>query len=60
MKLKITLKKSPIGYPKDQKATLKVLGLTKLHKTKEFVSSPSLMGMIRKIKHLVEVKEVEE
>jgi large subunit ribosomal protein L30 len=60
MKLKITLKKSPIGYPKDQKATLKALGLTKLNKTKEFIGNPSLMGMINKVKHLVEVKEVEE
>jgi large subunit ribosomal protein L30 len=60
MKIKITLKRSPIGHPKDQKATLKALGLTKINKTREFDANPSLMGMINKVKHLVEVKEVEK
>jgi large subunit ribosomal protein L30 len=60
MKIKVTLKKSPIGHPKDQKATLRALRLTKINKTREFIANPSLMGMINKVRHLVEVKEVEE
>jgi large subunit ribosomal protein L30 len=60
MKLRVTLKKSPIGYPEDQKATLKVLGLNKLNKTREFEATPSIIGMINKVKHLLEIKEVSD
>ncbi|MBC7319343.1 50S ribosomal protein L30 [bacterium] len=60
MKLRVTLKKSPIGYPKDQKATLRALKLNKLNKTRDFEVTPSVIGMLNKIKHLVEIKEVSD
>ena len=59
-KLRVTLKKSPIGYPKDQKATLRALKLTKLNRTRELPDNPAIRGMIRKVIHLVEVEEVQE
>jgi large subunit ribosomal protein L30 len=53
----ITLKHSAIGRPQDQKNTVKALGFTKLHQTLVKENSPAIRGMIRKIAHLVEVKE---
>jgi len=58
MRLRVTLKKSPIGYPEEQKATLRALKLNKLNKTREFEVTPSIMGMLNKVKHLLEIKEV--
>jgi large subunit ribosomal protein L30 len=55
--LKVTLVRSPIGYAKDQKETVKALGLRRLHQTVEHQDSPSVRGMIRKIIHLVQVEE---
>ena len=52
-KIKITQIKSRIGSPKDQKRTLDALGLTKMHKTVEHECTPSIEGMVRKVKHLV-------
>lgn len=57
-KVRITLVRSGIGHPKDQKATLKALKLTKMHKTVEFDATPQIMGMINKVKHLVKVEEI--
>jgi len=57
-KLKITQIKSRIGSPKDQKRTLDALGLTKMHKTVEHDCTPSIEGMVRKVKHLVSVEKV--
>lgn len=48
---------SPIGREKSQRATLKGLGLNKLHKTRELEDTPSVRGMINKVKHLVKVEE---
>jgi large subunit ribosomal protein L30 len=56
-KIKITLVKSPIDRPERQKLTLKALGLNKLNATKEVEATPQLLGMIRKVTHLVEVQE---
>ncbi|MFZ5645223.1 MAG: 50S ribosomal protein L30 [Bacillota bacterium] len=56
-KLKITLVKSLIGRPENQRATVKSLGLGK---TNSFVvknDSPIIMGMIKKVSHLVKVEE---
>ncbi len=55
--LKVRLVKSPIGYPKDQKAALKVLGLTKMNRVREVQDNPAMRGQIRKVSHLVEVVE---
>ncbi len=57
-KLRITYKKSSIGYKKDQGRTIRALGLRKLNSTVEHNDSPVIRGMIRKVKHLVVVEEV--
>ena len=54
----VTLVKSPIGYTKDQKATVLALGLRRMHQTIEHKDTPALRGMIRKIIHLVQIEEV--
>ena len=54
----VTLVKSPIGYTKDQKATVLALGLRRMHQTIEHKDTPALRGMIRKVIHLVKVEEV--
>jgi large subunit ribosomal protein L30 len=55
--LRITLVKSPIGYSKRHKATVRALGLRKMHQTVEHVDSPSLRGMLYQVAHLVQVEE---
>ena len=57
-KVIITQTRSGINRPKDQKATLIALGIKKMHKSVEHEATPQILGMINKIKHLVEVKEV--
>jgi len=56
VKLAITQTKSGIGYPKDQKLTLKALGLKRMHQTVIHEDSASLRGMINKVRHLVTVE----
>ncbi len=51
---------SPIRRPKDQRATLKGLGLNKMHKISELKDTPSVRGMINKIPHLVRVLDESE
>ncbi len=58
-KVAITWKKSGIGYPKDQRRTIAALGLRKLHHTVEHERTPAIEGMVFKVRHLVEVKEIE-
>ncbi len=53
--LKVTLNKSGIGRKFDQKQTLIGLGLTKVGKVRELEDTPSVRGMINKVKHLVKV-----
>jgi large subunit ribosomal protein L30 len=48
---------SPIGRRHDQEATLKGLGLNKLHRRRSLEDTPSVRGMINKVKHLVRVVE---
>jgi len=55
--LRIKLVKSPIGYTKRQKDTVKSLGLRKMNQTVEFEDTPVVRGMIAKVSHLVEVEE---
>ena len=57
-KLRITLKRSIIGYNKKQKLTVRTLGIRKLHQTVEHKDTPQIRGMIKKINHLVEVEEI--
>jgi large subunit ribosomal protein L30 len=56
--VRITLVKSPIGYTQRHKATIRALGLRKLHQTVEHVDSPTLRGMIYLVNHLVKVVEL--
>lgn len=56
--IRITLIKSPIGYSKVHKATIRALGLRRMHQTVEQVDSPTLRGMLYKVSHLVSVEEV--
>ena len=56
--VKITLTRSLIGYPKDQRATVKALGLGKIRTSVVKEDSASLRGMLHKVAHLVEVEEV--
>ena len=56
--LRITYKKSSIGYSQAQKDTVRSLGLRKLNQVVELQDTPVVRGMIFKIKHLVTVEEV--
>jgi len=58
-RLKVTWRKSGIGYNKDQKATIRALGLRRLNHTVVHEDNPAIRGMIFKVKHLVEVEETE-
>jgi len=59
-KLRITCTRSPIGYPEDQRLTMKSLGLTKLQQSVVQEDSPSLRGMILKVRHLVTIEEASQ
>ncbi|MCL0041177.1 50S ribosomal protein L30 [Dehalococcoidia bacterium] len=58
-KLRITWKKSAIGYARNQRRVVKALGLHLLNNIVEHNDSPQIRGMIRKIRHLVKVEEIE-
>lgn len=55
--IKVTQIASPIGKPKDQRATLIGLGLNKMNRTSVLEDTPSVRGMIKKVSHLVKVEE---
>jgi large subunit ribosomal protein L30 len=55
----VVLRRSPIGEKPKVRATVEGLGLRKLHQSKELPDNDSVRGMIHKVRHLVEVKEVE-
>jgi large subunit ribosomal protein L30 len=55
--VRVTQIGSPIRRPKDQRQTLIGLGLNKMHRTRELEDTPSVRGMIDKVKHLVRVEE---
>jgi len=57
-KIKVTQIKSSIGATKTQKATLESLGLRKLNQVKVHEATPQILGMTRKLGHLVSVEEV--
>lgn len=57
-RLRVTWTKSAIGYAKDQKATIRALGLKRLNHTVEHDDRPALRGMLHKVKHLITVEEV--
>jgi large subunit ribosomal protein L30 len=55
--VRIKLVKSPIGYARDQKATVRSLGLRRMQHEVELPDSPTVRGMIFKVRHLVRVIE---
>lgn len=57
--LKVTLKKSTIGCNQSMKDTVRSLGLWKINSSAVHSDTPSIRGMIFKVKHLVSVEEVE-
>ena len=57
-KIKVTQVKSGIDRSERQKLTLKALGLTKLNASKEVEATPQILGMIRKVNHLIKVEEL--
>ena len=56
-KIEIVWKKSTIGFPRDQRKTIASLGLRRLNQTVEHEDTPSIRGMVHKVRHLVEVKD---
>lgn len=58
--LKVTYKKSSIGYAEDQKATVRSLGLRKLNQSAIHADTPVIRGMIFKVRHLVAVEEIND
>lgn len=55
--VRVTQVGSPIGRRKDQRATLVGLGLNKMHRSRELEDTPSVRGMIAKVRHLVRIEE---
>lgn len=55
--VRVTLVKSPIGYKKDQKATVRALGLRRMNQTVEHADSPAIRGMLNKVVHLIKIEE---
>jgi len=55
--VRVTQIRSAIRRPKDQAATLRGLGLNKLHRTRELEDTPAIRGMINKVRHLVRVED---
>ena len=54
--VKVTQIASPVGRPKDQRATLVGLGLNRMNRTRELEDTPAVRGMINKVRHLVRVE----
>lgn len=57
-RIRVTYRKSAIGYARDQKATIAALGLRRLQQTAEHGTTPEILGMIQKVRHLVSVDGV--
>jgi large subunit ribosomal protein L30 len=58
-RLRVTLVRSPIGYPMNQKRTVQSMGLRKIRQSVELPDNPAVRGMVARVTHLVEVEEVE-
>jgi large subunit ribosomal protein L30 len=55
--IKVTLVRSPIGYPEPQKATVRALGFRRLHQTLELEDTPVVRGMVAKVIHMIRIEE---
>ena len=54
--LRVTLVKSPIGFPEPQKRTVRALGLNRMHQTVEHEDTPALRGMLNTVIHLLQIE----
>jgi large subunit ribosomal protein L30 len=57
-RVKVTQVHSPIGRRHDQRETLIGLGLNKMHRSRELIDTPSIRGMIDKVRHLLRVEDI--
>jgi len=57
MKLKVTQVRSLIRRPEPQKRIMKALGLRRMHQTVEHEDTPTVLGMIAKVKHLLQIEQ---
>jgi large subunit ribosomal protein L30 len=57
-RLRIRYTKSVIGYPQDQRDTVRSLGLIKLHREVVREDTPTVRGMVHAVRHLVTVEEL--
>jgi large subunit ribosomal protein L30 len=57
-KVKITQVKSTIDRPAVQKATIKAFGIKKVNGSVELEATPQILGMIKKVQHLVKVENI--
>jgi large subunit ribosomal protein L30 len=57
-KLRVEYTKSEIGYPRDQRETLRSLGLRRMRQVVEKDDNPVIRGMLLKVRHLVSVEEI--
>ena len=58
-RLRIRWSRSLIGYERDQRRTIRALGLRRLHQTVEREDTPTIRGMLHKVRHLVTVEPAE-
>ena len=58
IKIRITQIRSVIRRPESQKRTLEALGLRKINQSVDLESNPQLLGMIRKVNHLIKIEEL--
>ena len=58
MSIKITQVRSLIKRPETQKRVMRALGLRKMHQTVQHPSSATILGMVKKVAHLVSVEQV--
>ena len=56
-RVRVTQVRSQIGFDRRQRATLRGLGIQRMHQTVELEDTPQVRGMIRKVVHLVQVEE---
>lgn len=57
-KIKVTQVKSVIDRPERQKRTVEALGLKKMNASVEVEATPQILGMVRKVSHLIKVEEI--
>ena len=57
-KIKVTSVRSTTHRPKRQKATMKALGLRRMHQTIEVEATPQILGMVKAVQHLVKVENI--